>query len=67
MNRPQFKPQKKYKSQNKKKKSLGSKVKKKKKLIIDGIFVRTANEKIYDFIISNPPYINSKDMQKLDK
>ena len=50
MNRPQFKPQKKYKSQNKKKKSLGSKVKKKKKLIIDGIFVRTANEKIYDFI-----------------
>ncbi len=50
MNRLQFKPKKKYKSQNKKKKSLGSKVKKKKKLIIDGIFVRTANEKIYDFI-----------------
>ena len=50
MNRLQFKPKIKYKSQNKKKKSLGSKVKKKKKLIIDGIFVRTANEKIYDFI-----------------
>ena len=50
MNRLQFKPMKKYKSQNKKKKSLGSKLKKKKKLIIDGIFVRTANEKIYDFI-----------------
>jgi hypothetical protein len=46
MNRLQFNPKKKSKSLNKKKKSLGSKLKKKKKLIIDGIFVRTANEKV---------------------